>query len=1101
MKKINIETLQTYLRKGPALVIGPGVSSFGGVEVEILEKLKDRYKAKDSAAKHDHFLFYADQLLADDSVGPSDLRAWTSKYVIDEVKPNPSLSAIVKIYTPAVVSLCIDDNYREALKEYRTQKTSSRSVATISSFGVNPSSRSIPYYTLMGDPRDQRDNRNLVCSASSYLSRKRSWSRILSSFLDRVKGDPILFLGTDAIKERVRDFLDELLRMTPNHPNKFIFLDSDSCAQDSTIVNLIEEFGEIEVVENCSPQELGNKLSERPTNFADLPLFRDLNSEVIDLRRLGDFEGKVCYVPSITNLNPDESQWHRNLDLLFRPTHLNWVPYALDLPFRRDITQQLTSEVTEHLGLLGGESLGLIYQIHGDAGVGKTTILRSVAYEMANSVNVLSLWVRKVFNDLTDMGFSDLISTLNKESQPDSKLVIFLDDPLGNRVDPSKLIRDLKMLKRRWTLLVCTRNSDGMFSNTDARRQMQGVPVVDIEVGNQFTEGEREMFLEYLVKLRVCSNSAVAKRYVEQSDVKNSKDVLGHLWYLLPETKSQLDHSLTDEYNRLGSAEASITSFIEAAKKNKEVVRLAYEYVAVCSNLSNIALPVEVLVGALGVVGESYASWREVAASQKILWGLIYEEDFEAAESYGYRTRNSIVTDVLIRNLNSGSLSNSREFQRLKELVEVCSSSAPAYRAFIESILIDNSGLVANRFSYDQCVDIYDLALETSVSNHGKIRHHKAIIERKKGGDINKVYQDLTLLIADSENSMSEDCDAPHLLNNTAAATIRKGVEMGVIDPSEGGDVALAHIGAAIRKDQFSVHTHHVHATTLLAIAEKTSDSDRSSFLKLILNTLEILDRASVVENGRPSRSNKASDGNRVSWFGSIERKLATLLPEEILNKDDMVEVLQRTGGQSGVVLLIRTNLAKAKMSGKGKDFNRVDDLVREVIGIVDDRGDEPSSSLRLARVELKIHWQINASKGPVFWEEFEEDLRSLFSVSVGYGDDFFLLFYWAVAMFNLGKITESQTVFQRLRSSRIPQPILHTQRCFYLGDKTNPVELEGVVEKGAAKRKFIYSARLGTDIEVRHAGLGGKPGEIQHYKIVFSMNGPLACSRDYTID
>ena len=71
--------------------------------------------------------------------------------------------------------------------------------------------RCVPYLALLGDMREVTQQRRLIVSGSEYLARRRSWPKILLHLHDRLKGNPLVFLGTNTIADRVEDLVDNLL--------------------------------------------------------------------------------------------------------------------------------------------------------------------------------------------------------------------------------------------------------------------------------------------------------------------------------------------------------------------------------------------------------------------------------------------------------------------------------------------------------------------------------------------------------------------------------------------------------------------------------------------------------------------------------------------------------------------------------------------------------------------------------------------------------------------------------------------------------------------------------------------------------------------------
>jgi hypothetical protein len=276
-----------------------------------------------------------------------------------------------------------------------------------------------------------------------------------------------------------------------------------------------------------------------------------------------------------------------------------------------------------------------------------------------------------------------------------TKVVFFLDDPWGNRVRPAEVITALADAPFPWALVICTRKSEELLS---AAWHEPGEPPdsLQVEIPADFTEQETKRLPAYLVSLHLADDLEKASSMMIAPGTKHSRDILCSLWYMLPQTQAAIEESLITEYQRLGEVDKAIAALASAAGSSKSLARDAYELVTTTSGFDNTPLPVEVLVSALDV---SYPDWGESCGAGKPLWGLLYEEDYPSAETYAYRTRNTIVTDVLLRMLNKGTTGHTGEFRCLKSLIRACKSASAPYRTFLKDILVDRRRLIESRFT------------------------------------------------------------------------------------------------------------------------------------------------------------------------------------------------------------------------------------------------------------------------------------------------------------------------------------------------------------------------------------------------------------------
>lgn len=222
---------------------------------------------------------------------------------------------------------------------------------------------------------------------------------------------------------------------------------------------------------------------------------------------------------------------------------------------------------------------------------------------------------------------------------------------------------------------------------------------------------------------------------------------------------------------------------------------------------------------------------------------MLYDEEYPSAESYAYRTRNSVVTDVLLRMLNKGTAGHTGEFRCLKELMRACNSATAPYRTFLKDILVERRHLIETRFNYEQGMELYDTALWAFPKPY-PLLEHKCLVKRRLGGDLREVYEELRVLVAKSRDRSILDQDSPANLNTSAAATLNQLIKQNAIEPADGANAAFEHITAALQHDQFSLHAHHVHADLLVKIASTLRAQDRNAFMTNLGRAARIVDRA-----------------------------------------------------------------------------------------------------------------------------------------------------------------------------------------------------------------------------------------------------------------
>jgi hypothetical protein len=1080
---MDLTELQRQIARGPALVVGPGATTSNSREADFLKTLLDRYPVEQGAPVPTTYLDYADNLIASGTVSENAVRKLATEFFSQPLVRNPQLELLIKANWTAVVSLCSDAYARDKLGDFLRSKPIHWEVSTVAVPGETLSITKIPYYALLGDIADKRDAYRLAVTTAQYLKRTRAWSEMLRSLPDVVKGDPIVFIGTSSIVPRVRDFINELLRLFPRVPRRLIFLSSDDAPRDPIFRNLIADTFQVQAVD-ATLAEIGSALSEESLSVRKLPLFSDAK-RIIDFKVLASVEDQVAYVPQKEEIEANPDEHNRLIDSLFRPTNLDWSPYALGMEFRRDVCGTITNKIEEMFLAQDGVT-GAVLDCRGESGIGKTVALRSVAFELAQQ-DYLCLWVKKSYGEVSGGRFDAVTQALSKGiGRKQSKVVFFLDDPWGSRVRPNEVIDSLQDATFPWVLIIGTRKSD-MLLGLHATGPDSGEPQPFVEISAEFSADELARLPQYLVTLRVAPDLEAANAMMPAPGMKQSRDVLCSLWYLLPQTQSALEESLIGEYHRLGEIQQVVAAFATAVGATKGHARTAYEYVTTTSGFNSAALPVEVLVSALG---GSYDEWRELCNDKKPLWGLLYDEEYPSAETYAYRTRNTVVTEVLLRALNRGTAGHTGEFRCLKELIRACNSATAPYRTFLKDILVDRRGLIQSRFNYEQAVELYELAEWAYPRPYPLLQHHKCLIKRHLGGDVREVYEEIRTLIAKSYDKTQPDQDSPANLHTSAAAAVNQMIRQGKILPADGANAAFEHITAALEEDQFSLHAHHVHAELLVKIATELRPESKSAFMATLERAARIIDRALLlIPPGGPKTPEQRKS---MELFQRVREDIMTAFPDVQEAREAALELFRTTGDQTGLAFAARVMLERATQAGKGQQFKKVDEFIRLAFSEIASAGVRPNDPMLLCRVELVINWHLRTDHGPVYWEQFLEDLVQL-QQNPRFANDVLCTFYAGVAHFNLRQFVDAESCFQRLRGARHYSEGRRDIRGHFLGDKTDPRVFEGRVTSSGGDKRFVYCAELSTDILVKRGHLAGRPDESKHFKIGFSMLGPIA--------
>ena len=220
----------------------------------------------------------------------------------------------------------------------------------------------------MGDLNNSDDTHSLALSESALLVRQQTWSQLLRSCPDFLKGAPLLFVGTSDVIPMVRVVLSTLLAMP--HPNvaRILFLKHDPTLDDLTVRALTKQCctaiidGSLrdmcEAIGNLKPpkERGGQAQPQKGSNIEKL---------------LAPYTNLVALVPSVTPHGIDSHTHLPSLiDGLFRPSAIDWNPFLAGIDLRRKLSSTLKNTALELLDAPLAEHCRTLV-VHGEAGVGK----------------------------------------------------------------------------------------------------------------------------------------------------------------------------------------------------------------------------------------------------------------------------------------------------------------------------------------------------------------------------------------------------------------------------------------------------------------------------------------------------------------------------------------------------------------------------------------------------------------------------------------------------------------------------------------------------------------------------------------------------------
>ena len=921
---ISLTAILEELRRLPALVVGPGATSHAGIHDDIAKNIVDSLGINVDDTSILHYMTLLDEIgMSNTNLFPKAKEFARAR--LCNATPNPAIRSLVSVRWSAIVSLAPDTCLEDALREKYDSIASSWSVTIVDSAEIAPSRRTVPIYKLLGNPRDQRSDYGPVLDSSSYLMRKQSWSRILATFSDCVRDAPVLVLGMQSDRALLREFLASLFSLHAPHPKKFLFFVGDAIREDPIVTSLLHgkaRFLEMDATlkEFCAAMA---DFGPPPVHISiSLPAQRDPSAKEVLDSALQPFSSYLQVVPHEKPGDFDPSfRTHELIDSLFRPTTLDWTPYLFDYFLPRSQVTVLTDSIKDHFRLSGLTRMSC-FVLKGEAGSGKTCLMRQAAIEMARSGFVV-LWLKRlppeanhsVYRELS-RALSQTYKTLRKESFP--RIVLFCDEHWNLRVVPHDLAYELNVSSSPVSLVFSFRNTD-LLSESGLTLSLPVIPDEEIELAYELDNDELEALPALLFRVNAFSDSDSAKRAISQMATRHAADILCSLWYLIPQTRASLSLALEDEYFRLGNPATTVAGVAEAAREFGEKARIAYECVAVCSAFQ-IGIPTEVLVRVLDI---SFDEWNDMCTSGKPLWGLIYPDENSETEEVIYVTRNEVVTTILLGILNGGH-GHSGEFRRLKDLISVCTIGTPPYRTFLMDILVRNRRKLLERFTLSQGMEMFELARNTFPYPDKTIEHQYGVWLKDNGADSTVAYEQLERALQTPDYPHASSSERPEHIHTTLAAVVVSQVRDGSRTPESGLEEVRERLRHAQSPSFFNPHTTHVFGSLLLEFASMHREGESMSIMGLeaVAEAIPAIERAMQVIGASGARMRRYE--RDLEMLTSLQKRLLDSIMDVETLKKIAQELFDANRSQIGFEVVARKLLYDASEKNRGRTYLQV---------------------------------------------------------------------------------------------------------------------------------------------------------------------------------
>lgn len=1004
-----------------------------------------------------------------------------SRY-LEALKSSFLTEKLARISWSIVVSLCRDCCIEESIRGVLATKPTQRHATVVPSpMVLGRPALHLPIFKLFGNCRDQGEASRVALARSEELIKLQEWRQLLVSVPDYVRDGGMFFLGVDGELQSLRDVLSALFAGPPPYPGRLFFLDDSPCHADPVIRRLARGRSEIYRIKGTAEDVV--RALDAPVALQlqlQLPVQRGDDRLEEEFR---EFRSVLDLVPGSPHVDPPKNLRQEAYDSLFRPVGSHWYAFLSDLDFPRDQTPQLIAALLKAQDIR--TKTPKIVVLRGEAGVGKTVVAKRVAVELRRAGHVV-LWCKKLAGNFFHP-YRDLAQHLKAAAtkSPDRKgAFILCDDPFALGISPIELAAIFDGIGVDVTILFVMRNTDRAAHRPSLR--LPHAVAAEIELSFELSPSEQGSLPAFLVAAGAAQNNADATRILGLYKDKSATDILCRLWYLLPDTRAQLEASLEDEYFRLESVDDAIDGLADEAVAQNVLARRAYESVAVASGLG-FGLPLEVLVSALGI---NYGDWIAMCSNGRPLWGLIYPVQYLESDDVWYFTRNEVVTQVLLRHINGG-LGHATDVRVLNMLVEACTGTSPAYRDFLVELLVRNKDALRKVVTPREGRELYERALRTFPVPDRALVHHfgKWVTDEEHLHEEAYGILERALETADYPYGTQEE-RREHIHTSMAAVVVHR-IKRGAQDRDSGLSAVKRHLKEASSPSFFNLYTVHVQVNALIALQQ----GDDPISLDCFVESFRAIERAQQLAGSSGRQQMRFHEA--LGLLEDQKRRLASFLPEFAMLKEAALARFEATGDQLTLEAAAIRGLLDASIEDNGSMYNDVLQFLRTCQERMGKLHKPFSNGLRQVRIDLIVRWRLQHERGEVDWSSFLGDI-SCVRDDPGRRDDVLLLFYEGVAAFQLRLSTEANTAFTRLRALQLPGMLARQARLF-LRDKTGkPEQVQGQFLRGAGSGKVRLS-EMGLDVPVSRGAPpeGTQSGAIVHCWIAFTLQGPAAEFRE----
>src|SRR5579859_1771885 len=418
---LTVDQVIPLIPRRMGLIVGPGVTLGDGAIRRIAQAAWRHLNSSSDIAASVQIGSIGE--LLDERSKPEQVRA-SIRAVVAAEKPQGQVFTLAHNRWAAVLSLTIDHHLEVELGRWCESHVSRPTVTVVQDIRrLQLPPRTIPVYKLMGSVLAD----DFPLTALDYRVRTSLWQPVLRDFAEHIQGSGVLCVGVDHEANVLLDFFAPMLANPKLLPGPFLML-ADDPVSSSPAVRELERGGlRVHRVRADIGALMKLSASQEKAGFTQLLDFSESTKTLAE--QLRPFSDVGVIIPSVlprsSSVQKDVREVHRLRELLFSPTLPNWEPYSAGLDFRRSITAPLISKIKSLVTSFYWENFEV--RVRGAASVGKTTVLKRAAFDLALEGRTV-MWLRPYPFQDGPIVLKQIFDKLRNAKKGDG-IIVFVDDP------------------------------------------------------------------------------------------------------------------------------------------------------------------------------------------------------------------------------------------------------------------------------------------------------------------------------------------------------------------------------------------------------------------------------------------------------------------------------------------------------------------------------------------------------------------------------------------------------------------------------------------------------------------------------------------------